>query len=114
MKSLLSGKDFLADAVFRKQITEYLTELANDRCKLIEDTSVYNKKHNITTEVVLKRDAYSKLEEKGLLTVDNILKEAELILNLKSQLTSNERQFLGTLLKSCMEGTILYYENKNK
>jgi len=112
MRSILHTKDFLSDAVFRKQITEYLTELANDRQLLIDNTSIYNKKHNITTEVVLKRDAYSRLEEKGLLTVDNILKETELILNLKSQLTSNERQFLGTLLSCCMADTITYYKNQ--
>ena len=112
MKSLLASKDFLSDAVFRRQITEYLTELANDRQLLIDNTSIYNKKHNITTEVVLKRDAYSRLEERGLLTTDNILKETELILNLRSQLASNERQFLGTLLSCCMEDTITYYKNQ--
>ena len=114
MRNLLSSKDFLNDAIFRKQITEYLTEIANDRQLLIDNTSIYNKKHNITTEVVLKRDAYSRLEERGLLNVDNILKETELILNLKSQLTSCERQFLGTLLQCCMQDTITYYKNQNK
>jgi len=114
MKNLLGTNQFLQDACFRNQVTEYLTELENDRHNLIDKTSIYNKKHNITTEVVLKRDAYSRLKERGLLTTDKILVECELILNLKSKLTSCERQFLGTLLSCCMEDTITYYQNKKK
>lgn len=112
MKSILNTKNFLSDAVFRKQITEYLEELANNRQKLIDQTSVYNKKHNITTEVVISRGAYSRLLEKGIMTTDRVLKECELILNLKSKLSSAERGFLGTMLQCCMQDTITYYKNQ--
>ena len=114
MKNLLNSKKFLDDSIFRRQITEYLTELENDRQNLIDETSIYNKAHNITTEVILKRDAYARLKERGLLETDKILVECELILNLKSKLTSCERQFLGTLLSCCMNDTITYYQNKKK
>jgi len=114
MKSILNSKRYLDDARFRFYIEEHLTDLAQKRQKLIDDTLIHNIKRKITTEIVMNRSSYSRLLERGLMTVDGVIDEAEKIMSLKSELSSAERMFLGDLLEKSMIKTIDYYKDKNK
>jgi len=113
MKNLLSSDRYLEDYMFRKFMQEKLDVLNSEHQKAVDLVTIYNKKHNIVTEVQFKETPYLMLLKKGMLTVEKIVTEAELLLKSESKLSVPERRFLGSLISDAMTEAIAFYERKN-
>jgi len=112
MKNLLNSDRYLEDASFLRFMQEKLDNLNSEHQKAVDQVTIYNKKHNIVIEVQFKETPYLMLLKKGMLTVEKIVVEAELLLKSESKLSVPERRFLGSLISDSMQKAINFYEKK--
>jgi len=112
MKNLLNSDRYLDDAIFRRFMQEKLDALNSEHQIAVDLVTIYNKKHNIVIEVQFKETPYLMLLKKGMLTVEKIVVEAELLLKSESKLSVPERRFLGSLISDSMQKAINFYEKK--
>ena len=111
MKSRLSKEnDYVNDSVFRKFIAEKLTEIADFRQKIIDDSTSFNKRRGLSSEIKMLRNPYTHLREHNMLNADTLLLECVKIMRLESTLPSAVRRFLGGIYHECMDKTIEFYK----
>lgn len=99
----------------------YISEILQDkRFKSILNDLIEEETHRRNNRLVvyrargadLRRNAFISLDEQGLMTVDWLTAQFELIQSKESKLTAHERQLVYCLVDGCIIKTMEYYDNR--